>query len=104
MNPRPDRSAILSSSSFTSFRSLEFGSDVSTEPSIYTTTTSRTIWGPGALAGKALLALGKWQLRGIEEIVILRRLATISSRFPHTDDTTSSDMEQVYDDALELTR
>ncbi|KAJ7055635.1 hypothetical protein C8F01DRAFT_1087933 [Mycena amicta] len=43
----------------------------------YTTTSSSTQWGLGALSGKAILALGKATIRGAERIVILRRMRVI---------------------------
>ncbi|KAF8166612.1 hypothetical protein K438DRAFT_252664 [Mycena galopus ATCC 62051] len=42
-----------------------------------TTTDTSTIWGLGTLSGRALLALGEATVRGINSLVIIRRLATI---------------------------
>jgi hypothetical protein len=69
-----------------------------------TTTFASTIWGPGTLAGKALEALGEATLRGVENIVIRRKLAAIRSVFPHTDTTDIADIDAAYDDVLELSR
>ncbi|KAJ7194933.1 hypothetical protein GGX14DRAFT_404292 [Mycena pura] len=75
--------------------------------SLYTTTSSSTIWGPGALAGKAILALGKATVRAVEQVIILRRLATIRAHLPCTDDDGGSESEfmgRLFDDLLELSR
>ncbi|KAJ7637548.1 hypothetical protein DFH06DRAFT_645582 [Mycena polygramma] len=47
-----------------------------------TTTDTSTVWGPGTLSGRALLALGEAAIRGIDAIIIRRRLATIRLRAP----------------------
>jgi hypothetical protein len=73
-------------------------------------TTSRTsskwstIWGPGTLSGKALEAFGKATLRGVESLVIRRKLAFLRSIFPHKNDAVIMNIEDVYDDVLELSR
>jgi hypothetical protein len=66
--------------------------------SLTSLSTTSSTWGPGALAGKALEALG------VENLVIRRKLASFRSVFPHDNDTMIRDIEQVYDDLLELTR
>jgi hypothetical protein len=63
-----------------------------------------TIWGPGTLTGKALEAFGKATLRGVENLVVRRKLASLRSVFPHRNDTTIKNIEQHYDDVLELSR
>jgi hypothetical protein len=75
---------------------------VSTTNSAYTDTS--TVWGPGTLAGKALEAFGEATLRGIENIVIRRKLAALRSAFPHTDNSPGKDIDGVYDAVLELSR
>ncbi|KAJ7669065.1 hypothetical protein B0H17DRAFT_1142217 [Mycena rosella] len=75
--------------------------------SLYTTTSSRTQWGPGSLAGKAILALGKATIRGAERVVIFRRMATIRAHLPCRDERTGSHarfMDEIFDDLLELSR
>lgn len=91
---RNSRSSISSSSFALSFASRSTGWTTSTE------------WGPGTLAGKALLAIGEAALRGVENLAIRRKLATYKSFFPHTDsdELTEIDVDQMYGDILELTR
>ncbi|KAJ6584130.1 hypothetical protein DFH09DRAFT_266964 [Mycena vulgaris] len=62
-----------------------------------TTTDTSTVWGPGTLSGRALLALGEVTIRGIDALLIRRRLATIRLRAPAL---TNS----MCDDLLELCR
>ncbi|KAF8141026.1 hypothetical protein K438DRAFT_1878909 [Mycena galopus ATCC 62051] len=79
----------------------------SSTSSLYTTTSSSTQWGPGAIAGKALRALGKAVIRGIEHFIILRRLATIVAAMPCLDEADSAEahnFETMFDDVLELSR
>ncbi|KAJ6501778.1 hypothetical protein DFH09DRAFT_298375 [Mycena vulgaris] len=76
--------------------------------SLYTSTSSSTQWGPGALAGKAILALGKATLRGAERLVIFRRMVAIKARLPCLDDERSGAdtcfMDGIFDDLVELSR
>ncbi|KAF7340422.1 hypothetical protein MVEN_01962100 [Mycena venus] len=78
--------------------------------SLYTTTSSKTQWGPGALAGRAILALGKAAIRGAELVVIVKRMAIIQDHLPYSDerpdggDTSESFMDRIFDDLLELSR
>ncbi|KAJ7134891.1 hypothetical protein C8R44DRAFT_771742 [Mycena epipterygia] len=62
-----------------------------------TTTDTSTVWGPGTVSGRALLALGEVTIRGIDALLIRRRLATIRLRSP----ALSASM---CDDLLELCR
>ncbi|KAJ6605344.1 hypothetical protein DFH09DRAFT_1067619 [Mycena vulgaris] len=71
--------------------------------SLYTTTSSSTQWGPGALAGKAILAMGKAVVRGADYILISRRVATIKAAMPCLDGQSRS-LEMMFDDLLELSR
>ena len=66
--------------------------------------SSSTIWGPGALTGKALIAFGNTALRAVESAVIYRRLQIIRSYLCQSRDEYSIQSEQVYDDLLELCR
>ncbi|KAG6866890.1 hypothetical protein C0993_007368 [Termitomyces sp. T159_Od127] len=73
--------------------------------SLTTSTTSGSIiLGPGALSGKAILALGKLTLRGAEFVIIRRRLHAIANKFPIADAAYFEGIEQMYDDLLELSR
>ncbi|KAJ6605352.1 hypothetical protein DFH09DRAFT_1121235 [Mycena vulgaris] len=72
--------------------------------SLYTTTSSSTQWGPGAMAGKAILAMGKATLRGVEHLIISRRIGTIKAVMPCTDDNGSEHLGKIFGDLLELSR
>ncbi|KAJ7660871.1 Alpha/Beta hydrolase protein [Mycena polygramma] len=74
--------------------------------SIYTTTSSKTQWGPGALAGKAILALGKATIRGAERVVIFKRMMVLREHLPCYDEggAANSFMDRIFDDLLELSR
>ncbi|KAF9458476.1 hypothetical protein BDZ94DRAFT_1239966 [Collybia nuda] len=87
---------VLSDTNTTSFDALSTTTD--------TDSTSRTIPGPGALSGKAVLALGKATLHGAEVIIIRRRVQVISSKFPHKDEDNVKGIESMYEDILELSR
>ena len=78
----------------------------SSPSSLYTTTSSSTQWGPGALAGKAILGLGKAVIRGVEYLVISRRISAIKAFMPCWDDNVaqSGNLERMFDDLLELSR
>jgi hypothetical protein len=72
--------------------------------SIYTTTTSRTIPGIGALSGKFFHIFGKTVLLALENVAIRRRLSYIQSFFPLSDENPPPDVASLYDDLLELAR
>ncbi|KAJ7115270.1 hypothetical protein C8R44DRAFT_794364 [Mycena epipterygia] len=78
----------------------------SAENSLYTTTSSSTQWGPGALAGKAILAMGKAVVRSAEHLIILRRMSAIKAATPCSDDSSAQfgSLETMFDDLLELSR
>ncbi|KAJ7625323.1 hypothetical protein DFH06DRAFT_1229153 [Mycena polygramma] len=86
-------------------RTLDLRTVPSTQESLFslsadsqrTTTDTSTIWGPGTLSGRALLALGEATIRGIDALIIRRRLATIRLRAP-------SLTRSMCDDLLELCR
>ncbi|TFK38742.1 hypothetical protein BDQ12DRAFT_683255 [Crucibulum laeve] len=63
-----------------------------------------TMWGPGTLAGKAILALGEATMRGSEHLVILKRLVSITARFPCRDEDTSKKVLRMMSDVVELAR
>jgi hypothetical protein len=73
------------------------------ESSVYTTTSSSTQWGPGALAGKGILAIGKAVVRSAEYLVITRRLSAIKAVLPCSD-KDDGDGETMFNDLLELSR
>ncbi|THU97288.1 hypothetical protein K435DRAFT_857802 [Dendrothele bispora CBS 962.96] len=81
-----------------------------TSSSMISTTTASastsTIVGPGSLSGRAVLALGKLTLKGVERVIIARRLSTISSNFPHSNasGTRIKGLKDMYADLLELSR
>jgi hypothetical protein len=72
----------------------------------YTTTSSSTNPGIGSVTGKGILAFGKMAQRGLDGIVIRRRLAAMKSVFPHNDgdETSVQNLDKIYDDVLELSR
>ncbi|KAJ6568982.1 hypothetical protein B0H19DRAFT_1134371 [Mycena capillaripes] len=73
------------------------------ESSVYTTTSSSTQWGPGALAGKAILAMGKAVVRNAEYLIVRRRLSAIQAVLPCADDQ-GGNLEEMFNDLLELSR
>lgn len=79
---------------------------VSSISSSASTSTASTEWGPGTVMGRLLLGFGEAVKGGIDSMIIRRRLVTIRNRFPHKDSEVTSfkNMEQAYDDLLELSR
>ncbi|KAJ7362996.1 hypothetical protein DFH08DRAFT_841843 [Mycena albidolilacea] len=73
---------------------------------VYTTTSSSTQWGPGAMAGKAILAMGKAVVRSAEYLVISRRLSNIKAALPCSDNDLSQqrNLEAIFEDLLDLSR
>ncbi|KAJ6478692.1 hypothetical protein DFH09DRAFT_1292809 [Mycena vulgaris] len=74
------------------------------ESSAYTeSSVPSTVWGPGTLAGRAILALGEATLKGLDRIVdlegraIQRRLAAIRASVPELS-------TEMYSDLIELAR
>ncbi|KAJ7433020.1 hypothetical protein B0H11DRAFT_2123017 [Mycena galericulata] len=72
--------------------------DISERSSQRTFTETSTVWGPGTLSGRALLALGGATVRGIDALLIRRKMLAIRQRAPAN--LTSS----MYNDLLELCR
>ncbi|KAF7333273.1 hypothetical protein MSAN_02421800 [Mycena sanguinolenta] len=68
--------------------------------------SSSTVPGPGALSGKAIKALGRMTLRGIDHLVIRRQLSVIAHHFPLPDvkAALAKDPDEIYADALEFSR
>jgi hypothetical protein len=85
-------------------RALLFESLATMSTSNTTATDASTIWGPGTLSGKVIEAFGEATLRGVEIVVIRRKLSTYRSLFPHADDTAIKDIDSVYENVLELSR
>ncbi|KAJ3720140.1 hypothetical protein C8R42DRAFT_111311 [Lentinula raphanica] len=61
-----------------------------------------TFTGPGSLAGKALFNVGRLTLRGVEQIIISRRLSVIATHFPHRNTDRIAGLTEMYADLLEL--
>ena len=102
--PRTQRAPIhIQNASLLSFDSAT-PTPSRSESTISDVTSSSTIWGPGALTGKALVAFGEATLRGVELVVMRRRLHVLRQHFPEYADTPSPEMVQMYGDVLELTR
>ncbi|KAJ7098581.1 hypothetical protein B0H15DRAFT_821299 [Mycena belliarum] len=88
---------------------LRAGSPTSAYSSNYESlsgSSSSTVPGPGALTGKAIKALGRVTIRGIDHFVILRQLSVIVNHFPLPDEkaTMIKHIEEIYDHALEFSR
>jgi hypothetical protein len=67
-----------------------------------TQTTSSTVWGPGALSGRALKAFGEMSLDMIMKVVIHRRLAAIKRTFDNQPSIFVT--PEVPDDVLQIER
>lgn len=74
--------------------------------SLYTSTTDSTGSGPGALGGKAIKALGKMTIRGIDRVIINARLKSITAKFPHSNEQAPAikNIGDMYNVLLELCR
>jgi hypothetical protein len=70
----------------------------------YSSSTTSTHTGPGYLTGKAILTVGKLTLKGIEQLIISRRLSIIATHFPHNDADNIPGLHGMYADLLELSR
>ncbi|KAK7038614.1 hypothetical protein R3P38DRAFT_2906717 [Favolaschia claudopus] len=68
--------------------------------------SSSTVPGPGALSGKAIKALGRVTIRGIDRLVMTRQLSVIAHYFPLPDEKAvcMKHAEEMYADALEFSR
>ncbi|KAJ6542205.1 hypothetical protein DFH09DRAFT_46967 [Mycena vulgaris] len=68
--------------------------------------SSSTVPGPGALTGKAIKALGRVTIRGIDHFVILRQLSVIANHFPLPDNKAPfvKHIEEIYAHTLEFSR
>jgi hypothetical protein len=72
--------------------------------SFATTTSVETVQGIGTLSGRMIYAVGDVALRGIDLLVLRRRLGKVILAFPHQDDIVTNDIETIYDDTLEFSR
>ncbi|KAE9403306.1 hypothetical protein BT96DRAFT_990347 [Gymnopus androsaceus JB14] len=72
--------------------------------SFSTATSTSTFVGPGSLAGKAIQNFGKLTLKGIDQILISRRLSSIATHFPHRNYDNVAGLREMYSDLLELSR
>ncbi|KAF8155203.1 hypothetical protein K438DRAFT_2026476 [Mycena galopus ATCC 62051] len=84
-------------------------SPATSRTSTYETTSgssSSTVPGPGALSGKAIKALGRVTIRGIDHLVMMRQLSIIAHHFPLPDEKAAfvKHAEAIYADALEFSR
>ena len=86
------------------FASLRSPSIVSISSSTLASDTSTIEVGIGTLSGRAIYALGEAALRRIDIIAILKKLRVIKGVFPHRDDVAIPNVEEIYDDVLELSR
>ena len=72
---------------------------------IYTTTSGKTYPGIGSLSGRYIHRLGQAILHSVEGVVVIpRRLSYIQSLCPLLDNIPPQDVDQIYDDLLELSR
>ncbi|KAG6844009.1 hypothetical protein H0H87_010732 [Tephrocybe sp. NHM501043] len=96
--------SILSALSFASSSRLSAHS--STEYDTTPGSSTSTVAGPGALAGKAVKALGVATLKGFERLVMARHWAAVTHAFPHTDQQAHGirHIDEVYWDLLEFSR
>lgn len=69
-----------------------------------TVTSSSTVRGVGSVTGRVALAVGRLLLRGIDNVVVQRKLNVIASILPCDDYKLSSEYQSVYADLLELSR
>ena len=68
-----------------------------------TSQTESTVQGLGSHSGRVIYAFGEAALRGLEILIVRRRLNTIANFFPH-ENKEVEDLTTVYDDVLELAR
>jgi hypothetical protein len=72
--------------------------------SVSTAISSTIPPGIGSLSGTFIQGVGKQMLRGVEAIVVRRRLAYIHSLCPLSDNTPPMDVDRIYDELIELAR
>ncbi|KAF5384538.1 hypothetical protein D9757_006445 [Collybiopsis confluens] len=70
----------------------------------YSLLSFSTFDGLGSSTGKAIFTVGKLTLKGIEQLIISRRLASISAQFPHLDIDNIPKLHSMYMDLLEFSR
>src|ERR1700733_7560913 len=69
-----------------------------------TNDSTSTEWGPGTILGRVLLGFGEAVKDGFDNIIIRRRLNTLNSMFSHEQTLPSANVNQIYNDVLELSR
>ncbi|KAF9066502.1 hypothetical protein BDP27DRAFT_1330389 [Rhodocollybia butyracea] len=69
-----------------------------------TVSSASTFRGLGSLTGKAILNVGKMTVKGIEQIIISRRLSVMAKYFPHRAGDKVPGLTEMYMDLLELSR
>jgi len=94
----------LSAHSNPSFEGPESHQTPSIAITVATDTSSDTVSGLGTLSGRVVFGLGNAVLRGVDNLVVRRRLGIIVSVYPHDDDTAPENIGTLYDDLLELSR
>lgn len=60
--------------------------------------------GLGASSGKAILAIGRAELKAVNWVWIKTRKFKIGSKFPHSDDDHIDGLDDMYDDLLDFAR
>ncbi|KAF9462528.1 hypothetical protein BDZ94DRAFT_1322531 [Collybia nuda] len=71
-----------------------------------TASTSSTVPGPGEISGRAIKALGKMALRGLDKIQLRLHLLALSRLFPHGNRVLgeNDDGERMYEELIDLSR
>ncbi|KAJ7696298.1 hypothetical protein B0H17DRAFT_1269450 [Mycena rosella] len=96
--PQPLSFSMSLMQTLTPVDTLRSSNEISEKFSLRTFTDTSTLWGPGTLSGRAILALGEVTIRGIDAILIRWKIAAIRQR---SSGTLSSSM---YKDLVELCR
>jgi hypothetical protein len=99
-NP-PTASAAIIMNGLLSTSEFNFDSSISGSG---TSCTSSTDQGIGTTSGRAIQAVGEFVLRGVETIIVRRRIASVLKIFPHNNELNSDGLEKAYDDVLEISR
>jgi hypothetical protein len=79
---------------------------ISTSDYAETRSSSSTVPGVGEMSGRAIKALGKVTLRGLDEIQLRLRLSALDPLFPHETRIVweTDDGEAMYEEILDLSR
>ncbi|KAJ7029270.1 hypothetical protein C8F04DRAFT_44955 [Mycena alexandri] len=73
-------SGLESTHSFAELSEGPSSNDVAERTSLRTFTDTSTVWGPGTLSGRALLALGEVTIRGIDVLLIRSKILNLRRR------------------------